>query len=80
MTSHTNISRQFEIVANHDEIVCRCDTMTAALDALDAIGPVDDSPYGIVEILAPGQTTAGEMTDGCDIDADETVDVFGMSN
>lgn len=57
--SHTNKTNQYQVVADHSDVILT-GTKADCYRKLNSIN-VESSKWGIVETLAPGETTTGDM-------------------
>jgi hypothetical protein len=58
----TNTSDKFILVGNYNQMIAAYDTREEAEADLDIQIPwICDSPWGVVEIVAPGKTIKGEL-------------------
>jgi hypothetical protein len=65
--SHTNVTQHYQIVADHHEVLGSYATVKLAQEAFLKLLPgewsIDNSPWGVVNIVAPGETDEGDMTE-----------------
>jgi hypothetical protein len=63
--SHENTTGEYQLVANHDEVLGSYATGKLAGEALQNLLPsewsIDDTRWAIFEIVPPGETVSGEF-------------------
>ena len=79
MTSHTNNTNRFQVVANAQHILSQYGTRAEATEWLQDQPAIEDAPFAVMEVVAPGQTVSVKIIAGLtqdQIDANAGSDIF----
>lgn len=73
--THTNNSDKFEVVADYEKILATFDSEQSAIESIEAGNHVG---YGVLHVVAPGDTIAGKMWQPEHVERGPVGDVFGF--